>query len=256
MEFLAPALSPRTATGLRRLAFAASLAAAAGLSVPATAQDISAAAAGTITMDGRGSVSVAPDMAVITARVVTLAPEAPEALARNSEKLTRVIDDIKAAGIEAKDIQTSGFGIFPRYERPNGGSEGGQPEITGYEVRNGVDINVRDLGKLGGLLGSVVDSGANSVDGIRFAVSDTEQLLDEARKQAVAAARAKAEVFATAAGVELGDILSISESGIQMPRPVMMRSEMMMAGADAAPIQAGEETISASVTIRWSLAQD
>lgn len=249
-----PSAVPQLRTrALRRLAVAACLAAVSAGSLPAAAQDTPAQAVATITMDGRGSISVAPDMAVITARVVTTAKEAPDALTQNSEKLRKVIDEIKSAGIEAKDIQTSGFAIYPRYERVTGNSNR-QPDIIGYEVRNGVEVNVRDLGKLGGLLTSVVESGANSVDGIRFDVSDPDELLDEARKQAVEAARHKAEVFASAAGVTLGNILAISETGVQMPRPVMMRAEMMMASADAAPIEAGEETISASVTIRWQLA--
>jgi len=209
---------------------------------------------GTITMDGRGTVSVAPDMAVITARVVTISKTAADALSGNTADLAKVIEKIKAAGIEAKDIQTSGFAIYPRYERITDNSNR-QPDITGYEVRNGVEINVRDLTKLGDLLTGVVDSGANSVDGIRFQVSDPDEKLDEARKRAVQEAKHKAGIFAEAAGVELGGIVSISETGIQMPRPVMMRAEgMMMAKADAVPIEAGEETISASVTIQWHIA--
>ncbi|MCV0429627.1 MAG: SIMPL domain-containing protein [Roseibium sp.] len=242
------------------LSFARKAALATGLSMavlafaPAQAQDSAATAAtGSITMEGQGTVSVAPDMAVITTNVVTTAKTAAEALSENSASITKVIDAIKGAGVEAKDIQTRGFGIYPRYERITDGSNR-QPNIIGYEIRNGVEVNVRDLGKLGGLLTLVVESGANSVDGIRFEVSDPDEKLDEARKQAVAAARHKAEIFADAAGVELGNILNISETGVQMPRPLMMRAEgMMMAKADAVPIEAGEETISANVTIRWSL---
>jgi len=239
-------------TPLRSLAMAAVLATASLTMVPAHAED-SRPALGIITMEGQGQVTVAPDMAVITARVVTLADTAAEALAGNTGDLAKVIEGIKAAGIEAKDIQTSGFAIYPRYEQVSDNSDR-QPAISGYEVRNGVDVNIRDLAKLGTLLTSVVESGANSVDGVRFQVSDPDEKLDEARKKAVAAARHKAEVFASAAGVELGGIQSISETGIQMPRPLMMRAEgMMMAKADAVPIEAGEETISASVTIQWQI---
>jgi uncharacterized protein YggE len=237
----------------RNAFFAAAITVASLAATPAYA-DENAALTGTITMDGRGTVSVAPDMAVITARVVTISKTAADALAGNTSDLAKVIEQIKAAGIEAKDIQTSGFAIYPRYERVTDNSNR-QPNITGYEVRNGVEINVRDLTKLGDLLTGVVDSGANSVDGIRFQVSDPDEKLDEARKRAVQEAKHKASIFAEAAGVELGGIVSISETGIQMPRPVMMRAEgMMMAKADAVPIEAGEETISASVTIQWQIA--
>ena len=208
---------------------------------------------GTITMDGRGTVAVAPDMAVITTNVATTARTADAALSENSAAIAKVIAAIKGAGIEARDIQTRGFGIFPRYERVTGNSNR-QPAIIGYEVRNGVEVNVRDLAKLGGLLTLVVESGANSVDGIRFEVSEPAEKLDEARKKAVEAARHKAEVFAAAAGVELGGILSITETGTQMPRPQMMRSETMMAASAApVPIETGEQSIGANVTIRWAL---
>lgn len=237
----------------RAATLAAVLAAAPIAAVPASAEE-AAAVVGTITMEGRGSVTVAPDMAVITARVVTVAKTAAEALSANTAGLTKVIDQFKASGIDAKDIQTSGFAIYPRYDRVTDNS-GRQPDITGYEVRNGVDVNVRDLAQLGDLLSKAVESGANSVDGIRFQVSDPDEKLDEARKKAVAAARHKAEIFAAAAGVNLGRILSISETGTQVPRPVMMRAErMMMANAAPVPVEAGEETISASVTIQWRLA--
>ncbi|QDG76567.1 SIMPL domain-containing protein [Labrenzia sp. PHM005] len=236
----------------RKFALAATLAAVALSPLPAKSEEASAGF-GTITMEGQGSVTVAPDMAVITARVVTVAKTAAEALAGNTSDISKVIDQIKATGVKAKDIQTSGFAIYPRYERVTDNS-GRQPDITGYEVRNGVEVNVRDLVKLGDLLSKVVDSGANSVDGVRFQVSDPDEKLDEARKEAVAAARHKAEIFAAAAGVDLGSIVSISETGIQMPRPVMMRAEsMMMAKAAPVPVEAGEETISASVTIQWQL---
>lgn len=252
MTEILPVAANRPARPVRRWMAASFLAAAAFVSLPALASS-DTAPTGTITMEGRGSVTVAPDMAVITTRVVTTSKTAPDALAQNSEKLAKVIEEVKAAGIEAKDIQTSGFAIYPRYERITDGSNR-QPNITGYEVRNGIDINIRDLEKLGPLLTSVVESGANAVDGVRFQVSDPDEKLDEARKKAVAAARHKAEIFAAAAGAELGTILSITETGVHMPQPVMMRAEsMMMAKADAVPIEAGEETISASVTLQWTL---
>ena len=134
---------------LRSLALATGLVAASFVAPAALAED-TGSSGGTITMEGRGSVSVAPDMAVITTRVVTTADTAPDALARNTEDLGKVIETIKAEGIEAKDIQTSGFSIYPRYERLKNNSDQ-QPKIIGYEVRNGVEINVRDLGKLGGV---------------------------------------------------------------------------------------------------------
>ncbi|WP_269580765.1 SIMPL domain-containing protein [Roseibium sp. Sym1] len=240
---------------LRKAVLAAGLSAAlvgAGpVAGPAAAQD-TAAPAGSITMEGRGTVAVAPDMAVISASVVTTGDNAADALAGNSAAVAKVIEAIKSEGIVAKDIQTRGFGIYPRYDHTK--SSGRQPDITGYEIRNGVEVKVRDLAKLGALLTLTVENGANAVDGIRFEVSDPEEKLDEARQKAVAAARHKAEIFAAAAGVDLGTIVSITETGVEMPRPVMMRAEgLMMAKASPVPVEAGEEVIGANVTIRWSL---
>ncbi|WP_422377544.1 SIMPL domain-containing protein [Roseibium sp.] len=236
---------------LRKAVLAAGLSAALVGAAPALAQD-EAPASGTITMEGRGSVAVAPDMAVISTSVVTTGEDAADALSGNSAAIAKVIDAIKANGIEAKDIQTTGFGIYPRYDHSK--SSDRQPDIVGYEIRNGVEVKIRDLTKLGDLLTLVVNSGANAVDGIRFEVSDPAEKLDEARKKAVDAARHKAEVFAAAAGAELGGILTITETGVQMPRPVMMRAEsMMLAKGSPVPVEAGEETIAANVTISWSL---
>ncbi len=219
---------------------------------PAKADEASQPA--TITISGRGEISLAPDMGVVTTRVVTPAPTAPEALSQNTEAMNKVISQIKAAGVEERDIQTSGFSIYPRYaDRRN---QPDQPlKIIGYEVSNGVTVQVRDLTKLGAILDTVVRSGANEVGGISFKVSDTEQKMDEARKAAVANALQKAELYAEAAGAKLGRVLSISEAGIAIPRPFAVRAEKMMMDAAPVPIQAGEETLSASVTMMWELDQ-
>jgi len=245
----------RPVTALRHAVLAVGLCTAVAGAAPASAQQAppdAGTAKGVITMAGHGTVSVAPDMAVITTSVVSTGRNAAEVLSDNNAALAAVIDAIKAEGVEARDIQTRGFGIFPRYDHSKPSE--GRPQITGYEVRNGVEVNVRDLSRLGGLLTLVVDSGANAVDAIRFEVSDPDEKLDEARRKAVAAARQKAEVFSAAAGVELGAIVSISETGTGLPEPVTMRAEgLMMAKSAPVPVEAGEETIGASVTIRWAL---
>ena len=232
----------------KRLAFAHGFALAVGLAlalstaIPSSAQE-TVPSKGTITMDGRGTVTVAPVMAVITTNVATTGKTAADALSENSAAIAKVIAAIKGAGIEAKDIQTRGFGIYPRYERITDGSD-----------RIGHVRYLEAAAKLGDILSLVVDSGANSVDGIRFDVSDPAEKLDEARKKAVEAARHKAEIFASAAGVELGEILTIAETGTQMPRPQMMRASAVMAASpESVPIEAGEDTIGANVTIMWAV---
>ncbi|MEJ8472597.1 SIMPL domain-containing protein [Roseibium algae] len=234
------------------LLLAALMVAAPLTTAPAHAQNQQEPA--TITISGQGKISLAPDMGVVTTRVVTPAKTAPEALSMNTEAMNKVIADIKAAGIEARDIQTNGFSIFPRYaDRRN---EPDQPlKIIGYQVSNGVTVNIRDLSKLGSVLDTVVRSGANEINGINFQVSNADKMLDTARKAAVANAKAKAELYAEAAGVKLGRILSISEAGTAAPRPYAMRAEKMMMNSAPVPIQAGEETLSSNITIVWELVQ-
>lgn len=226
---------------------------AAVIGQPAHAET-SARPVATITLQGQGTISLAPDMAVVTARVVTPAKTAPEALSQNTAAITKVIAEIKAAGILAKDIQTSGFSIYPRYDNSN--TRNGEPAvITAYEVGNGVTIQIRDLTKLGSILDAVVRSGANSIGGINFQISDAADKQDVARKAAVADARRKADLYASAAGVTLGRLLSISEAGTSAPRPYAMRAQKMTESNAAVPIEAGEETLSASVTMIWELSQ-
>lgn len=250
-------ISPATAPATRRLArpalvLAAVLAASAPmLPAPSLASDAKPTA--TITMTGEGRISVAPDMGVVSTRVVTTGKTAPDALSENTSAMTKVIEQIKAAGIEARDIQTSGFSIYPRYEERKNNSNA-PLNIVGYEVANGVTVQIRDLTKLGTILDTVVRSGANQVGGISFKVSDADMKLDSARKDAVANAKAKAELYTEAAGVKLGRVLSIDENSASMPRPYAMRAEkMMMADAAPVPVEAGEETLSSRVTITWEI---
>ncbi|WP_209016011.1 SIMPL domain-containing protein [Roseibium sp. RKSG952] len=219
---------------------------------PLSAAADQAAPVATISIDGRGQVTAAPDMAVVTTRVVTRSEEAPDALSENTAAISKVIEDIKSAGIDAKDIQTSGFSIYPRYDR-SPQSQNQPPKIDAYEVTNGVTIKIRDLDKLGKILNTVVQSGANSVGGISFQISDPQDKLDEARKAAVDDAKARAELYAEAAGVELGRVLSISEGGTASPRPVFAAREMMMKADSPVPIEAGENTLSANVSIIWEI---
>ncbi|EFO31858.1 26 kDa periplasmic immunogenic protein [Roseibium sp. TrichSKD4] len=237
------ALPVIVALGLSLAAFAPSLAKAEEHIVPH------------ITISGEGKISVAPDMAVITTQVVSPGDTAPEALSANSKAMKAVIDEIKSAGIEAKDIKTSGFSIYPRYDHSKR-AQNKAPKIVGYDVRNGVTVNVRDLDRLGDLLSTVVESGANQIGGISFQVSDPESKMDEARKKAVENARKKAEIYAEAAGSRLGEVLQISENGSYTPAPRGLRMEAMAMAADSVPVEAGENTLQASVTIKWELIED
>lgn len=206
-----------------------------------------------LSITGTGHVLAAPDMATVTSGVVTDSKSAKEALSENSKAMNAVIERIKSAGIEAKDIQTSGFNISPNYDHSKSSYSGGR--IVGYRVSNNVTVKVRDLSKLGDLLDAMVTEGANTINGINFIVSERDTLSDEARKNAVENAKRKAELYAAASGVKLGRVLSINESsGYQ---PVQARAVRMeaLAPSDVPPIEQGQQTLTINVNMTWELVE-
>lgn len=203
----------------------------------------------TITVTGEGRVDAAPDMATVTLGVTTQARTASEALSSNSANLTTVLDNLRAAGIEARDIQTTGLSLNPSWQYDQSGGNG---RITGYVASNGVTVRVRALDRLGAVLDAAVKDGANTLNGIEFGLAEPGPAMDEARKRAVEEARRRAELLTAAAGVKLGRIVTISEGGGYAPPMPMYRAEA--ASAAPVPVAAGEITTSASVTVVWELA--
>ena len=204
-----------------------------------------------ISVSASATVSAQPDIAMISTGVVSEADTAREALTQNTAAMKRLIDGLKGAGIDAKDIQTVSFNVEPRYEQPGSYEKKRRsPDIIGYRVTNQVRITSRDISKLGQVLDETVSLGANQIGGIEFVVSKAETLKDDARRAAVENARRRATLFAAAAGVELGEVISISENVQSVgPRgPVMARM-----AADSVPIEAGSQALEASVQITWAL---
>jgi uncharacterized protein YggE len=204
----------------------------------------------TLSVTGTGTVSLAPDIAYINIGVHTEEDLAANAVASNSAQTQKVIDVLKAAGIDEKDIRTSNFSIYAstRY------GVNGEPLGTFYVVDNTVYVTVRSLDSLGGMLDAVVRAGANSVNSIQFDVQDKSGPLSEARALAVKAARAQAEELAAAAGVTLADVQSVSyyES---YPAPVYdyfgRGGGVAADAAMAVPITPGQYQITASVSMTY-----
>jgi len=232
-----------------RLAALVPFALLASLSLPAYA--------GTISIEGRGEVMAAPDMAQINSGVTTQGATAREALDANTAAMAELIAELKAAGIEARDIQTSGFSVNPNYVYTDERDANGYtlpPKINGYQVSNTVTVTVRALDTLGTILDKSVTVGANTINGVTFAVADPSALYDEARKAAFADARAKAELYATAAGGTLDDIQSISETqGYNQPQPYPMYARADMAASAPVPVEAGELGFAINVNVQWEL---
>ena len=136
--------------------------------------------------------------------MIVEADTAKEALARNSTVMAKLIDGLKALGIAPEDIQTTSVNVEPRYVQAK---DGRPATISGYRVVNQVRLTVREVKRLGEILDGAIALGANQVNGIGFDVSNAETLKDEARKQAMSNARRRAELYATAAGAQLGSVL-------------------------------------------------
>ncbi len=240
---------------MRSFAFLIPFALGTALALPALADD-----GGTISIEGRGEVVAAPDTAIINSGVTTQGATAREALDANTAAMSELIATLKGAGIEARDIQTSGFSVTPNYVYSDARDANGYtlpPKIVGYQVFNTVSVRVRDLPALGAVLDKAVTVGANTINGVAFSVADPSRLYDEARRQAFADARAKAGLYAAAAGVELDDIRSISETqGYQPPQPYMMDAMAREVAAAPVPVEAGELTFSINVSVTWELADD
>jgi len=203
----------------------------------------------TLSLSATGAVKTTPDKVNITTGVTTEGQTARDALDKNSEAMSKVMDGLKDAGIAPKDTQTTNFSVSPIYERQK---EGRAAFITGYRVTNSVHITVHDRTKLGDVLDTAVSLGANQIGSISFGVSEPEALKDEARKLAMHNAIANAKLYAEAAGVELGPVLSITEEeGGYIPRYAEAAAPRAM--AMAVPIEAGTATVQVKIRVTWEL---
>jgi uncharacterized protein YggE len=216
---------------------------------PFTAQaQTPAAPPAVISVTGEAHISVPPDLAQIDAGVTSEAKTAREASDANNTAMGKVLLALKGAGIDEKDYQTSRLSLQAQNSvaRP-----GASPTITGYRASNRVTIRLHDVTKVANVIDALVTAGANDIGGINFMVSQASKLLDDAREQAVADARRKAEIYAKAAGVTLGAPLSISEEGAAQP---LFRARMAAPMAAASvPVAQGEETLSITVGMTWAI---
>jgi uncharacterized protein YggE len=219
------------------------------LALPALADEPKPA---TLTATGEGSAFAVPDIAVVTIGVLSNGRTAQAALSANSTDMQTVIATIKAAGIEDKDIGTSGFNVTPLYPPEREQNSDQQTKIIGYRVSNEVRVTIRDFAKAGGVLDKVVGAGANQVNGISFELSDRAGPTDRALKAAVAEATRKAGIMADAAGLKLVRLISLT-TGESRPIPYGPAPSMALAKA-AIPIMAGQQEITADVTAVWEIA--
>jgi uncharacterized protein YggE len=192
-----------------------------------------------------------PDVATISAGVVTKAADANAAMRANAAQMDKVMVAIRNAGIGERDVQTSGISLNPQYKY----GDNVAPKITGYEASNTVNIKVRDLSKLGKVLDTLVEQGANQVNGPSFEVDKPDEAYDEARVGALKKAQARATTYADALGLKVRRIVSISEGGASFPRPMPMVRAMALSNAMAkeTSVAPGESTLSVTIEVVFEL---
>jgi hypothetical protein len=220
------------------------------LSVPVAIAAEAPAPQRTMTITATGSAAGQPDVATVNVGVLTEAKTADEALDANNNDMSKLIATLANAGVAKKDIQTSRFSVNPSYAKSET-SYNRRGKIVGYIVTNQVRVMVRDLDRLGNVLDQLSKAGANQMHGISFGFSDPTPLQDKASVAAIHEARRKAELYARAADVNLGAIVSIQEQHARSPQG--MQKMAMMESDSSVPIAVGESQITAGVSIVFAL---
>jgi len=202
-----------------------------------------------ITVVGVGQAAGTPDVAHVSVGIETSAVSVQQAVSDNKGKMSALLDALKGLGLSDKDIQTSNYSVYTQ-QAPDASGASGSGALT-YHVSNQVDVTVRDVTKLGDILDKAVAAGANNIYGVSFSVDDTSKLEADARAKAITDAKARATSLAQLAGVQLGEVMSISEViGSNGPMYASVASGM---GGGGTPIQPGELNVAMSVQVTFAI---
>ncbi len=205
-----------------------------------------------IAVSGEGTVSVQPDIAIVNLGIEVTAGTVADARGQAADAMSAMQEAMNDEGVEDKDIQTQFFNIYPQYQY----ADDKAPQIVGYIVSNSVQVKVRNLDSVSAVLDGAIAAGGDAVrvNGISFTVEDPEEHLADARREAVANAHAHAEVLAEAAGVELGDAMSINESTSlsgDLYYPAVERAQGGLGGST--PVNPGEQELRVNVTVVYGI---
>jgi uncharacterized protein YggE len=196
-----------------------------------------------------GEVSRVPDVAIISAGVVTRQPTASAAIQQNATQMARVLAALKRAGVADRDVQTSSVSLNPEYRY----QDNQPPQLNGYTASNQVNIRFRDIRNTGRILDALVAEGANQINGPSLTIDKPEAALDEARSKAIANGRARAEFYARSLGKRVGRLISVSEGGGNYPAPPMpMMMEARAQSADT-KIVPGEQKLQVTLSMVFEL---
>jgi uncharacterized protein YggE len=191
-----------------------------------------------------------PDVARISAGVVTQAVDSNGALRANAQQMDKVMAAIKKSGIAERDVQTSGVNLNPQYKYEDNKA----PQIIGYQASNTVNIKVRDISKLGQVLDALAAQGANQINGPMFSIDQPEPVYDQARMDALKKAQARADTYAKALGLRVVRIVSIDENSNGGFQPMAVLSAAPRAAKEFnSPISPGETTLSVTLNVVFEL---
>lgn len=203
-----------------------------------------------LTVNADGTSEARPDMAIVNLGVTTEGQTAAAALAENARRMTALTQALRRAGIAERDIQTSNVSVYPQQVY----GEGQAPRITGYQANNSVTVKVRRIDNTGRVIDAAVGAGGNTVNGVSFTHSDPDAQLDLARRDAIAEARRRAELYASALGLRVNRIVSVSEGGgYAPPMPVPVERFAAQDSAAATPVSPGEIETRVSVNVMFEL---
>ncbi len=229
-------------------------AAAGGGPLLASGQVSTSAAQQGVLVTGSGTVTAKPDMAQVSVGVVAQESTAADAMAKNNAQMNEVVEAIKALGIEAKDIQTTGINLYPVYEEQRVPTKTTPPEIVGYRANNNVTVRIRQLDQVGAVLDAAVRAGANSVGGVNFGLQDPKALHNQALEAALQDARAKAELIALTLQLTLGPVTAVSEEQVGIyPQPIAAMALEGRGGGGAPPVEGGELAVTAYVRVVFAI---
>jgi uncharacterized protein YggE len=204
---------------------------------------------GTIVVSGTGRVAVQPDVADLRLGVTVAKPTVEAARGEAAATMDAILRAVDGAGVARADVRTAMLSVQPRYDYRDGRA----PVLTGYEIANVVEVSVRDLSALGDVIDATLTAGATSMDALSFRLADPRPAEREARRQAMAEARSRADVLAEAAGVTVQDVSDIVEGQpVRPPGPVAKAERMALAADAGTPVEAGtlEVAVTVSVTYR------
>ena len=206
-----------------------------------------------ITVEGKGKVMGKPDIGKIQLTVVSEGATPTDATGDGTKKYDALLAAVKGLGVTADDLKTTNYSLYPRYRWEQ---ETGKQLIDAYELRQSLEVKVRNLSNMGKVISAATDSGANQIDGLSLDIDNREALLADARKQGIAEAKAKAGVLAASLGVELGEITSYNEysdSGMQPPMYYGRAAEGIGGGGDIPSVETGSQEVTLNVSITYSM---